>query len=148
MADNERLLIRKTTVSSFYRAWVNMKTRCNNPKVIDYKRYGGRGIKVCKEWDSFDGFIEDMFDSYKEELTLDRIDNNGNYEKKNCRWATRKEQANNMRSVPKHKYNGKVMTLAQWAEYRGIKPSTLRARFYCLKWPLGKCLNYKTYSSG
>ncbi len=142
MADSERLLTRKTTVSSFYRAWVNMKTRCNNPNYRDFHRYGGRGISVCEKWDSFDGFIDDMFDSYDEKLTLDRIDNDGDYEKGNCRWATRKEQANNMVSVPRHKYNGKEMTLAEWADYRKIKPSTLRERFYGLKWPIKKCLNY------
>ena len=133
-------LVRKTTVSRFYRAWGNMKSRCSNPKDTNYERYGGRGITVCNKWQSFDGFIDDMYESWNPNLSLDRIDNNGNYCKANCRWATRTEQSNNMRSVPKHTYNGMTKTLAEWARFTGIKPSTLRQRFYGLKWDLETCL--------
>ena len=72
----DKNLIRKTSVSKFYRAWVNMKSRCSNEKVPCYNRYGGRGITICKEWNTFDGFIKDMLPSYKDELTLDMRINN------------------------------------------------------------------------
>lgn len=81
-----------------YRAWRNMKDRCLNPKNKHWADYGGRGIKVCKEWLSFEGFWNDMQWTYEEELTLDRRDNNYHYCKSNCRWATLMEQAANKRN--------------------------------------------------
>lgn len=80
-----------------YRAWCDMKQRCYNPKNWAYKYYGGRGIKVCEEWkNSFLTFAKDMGE-HPEGMSLDRIDNDGDYCKSNCRWATKKEQMNNKR---------------------------------------------------
>jgi len=80
-----------------YRSWADMVKRCTNPKNWAWKYYGGRGIKVCKKWvNSFDAFLKDMGERDKD-LTLDRINNNGNYEKRNCRWATRAVQSQNRR---------------------------------------------------
>lgn len=78
-----------------------MKQRCTNPNKINYARYGGRGIKVCSEWmESFEAFYEwATTHGYKDDLSLDRINNDGNYEPGNCRWATPKEQAANRRSA-------------------------------------------------
>lgn len=81
-----------------YISWKQMKQRCLNPNAPDYKNYGGRGVTICEKWIKFAGFYEDMGER-PEGLTLDRIDNNGNYNKENCKWSTRAEQNRNKRGL-------------------------------------------------
>lgn len=109
-----------------YKSWEQMKQRCLNSNCKVYNRYGGRGITVCKRWLGKNGFINfyrDMGDKPKNK-TLDRIDNNGNYCKKNCRYATYKEQNNNKRSNILITYNNKTQSIKQWSEELNINYST------------------------
>jgi hypothetical protein len=105
-----------------------MKCRCYNPKDINYLRYGGRGITVCDRWrDSFTNFLADMGECPKR-LTLDRIDNDGNYEAGNCRWATPKQQQRNKRYNLVLTHNGRTQCLKAWAEETGLNYNTLHGR--------------------
>jgi len=124
-----------------YPSWRKMKDRCFNPNDTHYDRYGGRGIGVCDKWLSYEGFMEDMGAGYKKGLTLDRIDNNGDYEPSNCRWATRKEQANNRRNNILFTWDGMKKTMTGWAEHLGVSQSTLSQRYYVYGWSLDKTLN-------
>ena len=92
-------------------AWKNMMRRCLNSKDQSYKNYGGRGINIDKEWHIFNNFLKDMLPSYKKGLTLDRIDNSGDYTKENCRWATRQEQLLNRRNNTNLEINGKLFRI-------------------------------------
>lgn len=103
-----------------YVTWQSMRQRCNNPYAASYSAYGGRGIKVCPEWDSsFPKFLSDM-GKRPEGCTLDRIDVNGDYCKSNCRWATVKEQALNMRVTTLLEFNGEIDSINGWAKRLGI----------------------------
>ncbi len=121
--------------SRIYHIWDNMKQRCNNPKKPCYKNYGGRGIYVCKEWDtSFEAFFADMGSTYKDDLSIDRIDNNGPYSLDNCKWSTRKEQQRNSRHNRHITINGTTKLLCEWLEENKITPITFYMRTYT-GWP-------------
>jgi hypothetical protein len=125
-----RSLTHGNSKNHLYRIWAGMLTRCNNPKGDHYKYYGGRGISVCEHWRKFENFFEDMEPSFKNGLSIDRIDNNGNYCKENCRWSTLKEQMNNMSTNHFLEHNGKRMTIAQWAVSMKTKGYVLNCRLY------------------
>lgn len=105
-----------------------MIARCENPQSPAYKYYGGRGIRVCERWHDFNLFYADMGPA-PPAAQIERIDNNGHYEFSNCKWATRKEQSNNRRSNIVVTVDGVTRTLKQWCEVKGLKYSTVWARF-------------------
>lgn len=112
-----------------YATWYGMKTRCTNPNQKHWDIYGGRGIRYCERWESFESFLEDMQSSWAPGLTLERVDGDGNYEPGNCKWATQKEQANNRKSNVKIICpDGEARTITMAAEKYGIAAGTLAAR--------------------
>jgi hypothetical protein len=112
--------------TKIYGVWHGMNGRCHYPKHKHYKNYGGRGISVCEEWKEFIPFYEwAVANGYQENLTLDRIDVNGNYCPENCRWVDRFVQNNNKRGNRYIEFEGKKQTLTQWAKELGIKPNSL-----------------------
>ncbi len=124
-----------------YGVWCNMLSRCTNPNVQSYEDYGARGITVCKRWLKFENFLEDMGEP-PTGLTIDRIDNNGNYEPGNCAWKTRLQQARNRGGKRKPiliTFDGLTLTLKEWSQRLGISHSMLRGR-YEHKWPVEKML--------
>lgn len=110
-----------------YNSWAAMRQRCEYPGAIEYKRYGARGIRVCERWKTFANFLEDM-GVRPAGATLDRIDSNGNYEPGNCRWASKKVQANNCSANTVVEYDGKKLTIAQWADRSGLPASVISKR--------------------
>lgn len=110
-----------------YMVWQQLRDRCKNPNNPRWVDYGGRGIKVCERWDEFASFLADMGDRPKG-YQLDRIDNNGNYEPGNCRWATPSQNLNNRRINRRLTMNGETLSIAEWAERVGINWYTIRSR--------------------
>lgn len=105
-----------------------MIQRCERPKARGYSNYGGRGITVCERWHTYENFLADMGERPSRSLQLDRINNDGNYEPTNCRWATPREQLNNTRFNHRIEFNGRIQTLTQWSIEIGIALSTLGSR--------------------
>lgn len=110
-----------------YAVWACMKHRCSNPNAQGYKNYGGRGIRVCDRWQKFENFIEDM-GFPPEGCSIDRIDNNGNYEPSNCRWATQKQQSSNHRKNVYIEYNGETMTASEFGRRHNLCIQTVLDR--------------------
>lgn len=130
------------TNTRLYMTWQDMKKRCSNPKSIGYHNYGGRGIKVCEEWkNDFQSFYDwAMANGYTDELTIDRIDVNGNYEPNNCRWATIKEQGFNRRNNHLLTFNGITKTMMEWSMETGLNYDCIRARINDYGWSVEKAL--------
>jgi len=120
----------------FYGCWNAMKNRCYNKKMKAFKNYGGRGIKVSNRWHDYNNFHKDMYKKYlshierfgKLQTTLDRINNNKDYSKDNCRWATRIEQANNNRGNRIITINGRTQNLTKWSKEFNISVQSLSYR--------------------
>jgi hypothetical protein len=122
-----------------YTTWCNIIQRCNNPNSSKYEIYGKRGIKVCEMWMKFENFLEDMGEA-PPGLSIERINNNKNYEPGNCRWATNKEQSNNRRSNRVIEYNGELHNLTQWSDILDINYGTLKNRLN--NWSVERAFTY------
>jgi len=111
--------------SPTYKIWAGIKTRCLNKNDDHYPKYGGAGVKICDRWkSSFINFLKDMGER-PEGMSIDRINNEGDYEPSNCRWATPKEQARNRSSNRKLNYKGKIITVSELSEITGVEKSVI-----------------------
>lgn len=119
-----------STNTRLYNIWHGMKQRCNNLKNKDANNYSGRGISICEEWNnSFETFMEwSLLNGYQDDLSIDRIDVNGDYCPENCRWVTAKDQSRNTRFNHLLTFNDKTQTMADWADETGINYFTLSKR--------------------
>ena len=123
-----------------YRTWLSMVQRCTNPRATHYDRYGGRGVRVCDRWrGSFAAFLEDMGERPSPRHTVERTDNDGDYTPRNCRWATRKEQAQNRANSRRLTHGGVTRTVTEWAARLGWHPDVIRGRLR-LGWPAAEVL--------
>lgn len=128
---SKRFSIHNMRKTRLYDIWANMKSRCLNPHNKSYQSYGGRGIQICKKWEvSFSAFSEWAIASgYSDDLTIDRIDVDGDYQPSNCRWATQEVQSNNQRKTIHIVINGETRSLKQWTNFMGWKYGTHSARY-------------------
>lgn len=142
---NKEKAIEKNTKHGYYgtptyKSWDKMIQRCTNPKCREYMWYGKRGITICEEWKDFANFVADMGERPKG-TTIDRIDVNLGYFKRNCRWASAKTQANNTRRNTLITYKGETKTLAEWAVEKGLKYDVLYSRINRYGWSIEKALD-------
>ena len=129
------------TNTRLFKIWQSMHERCEREKHRYYKDYGGRGITVCVEWAEYIPFAKWARENgYSDNLSIDRIDVNGNYEPSNCRWVTMKEQHNNRRNNYRIEYEGQSYTLTQMAEKTGIGITTLKWRL-ASGWSIADAIN-------
>lgn len=129
---------KRGSVSRTFKTWVRMRERCENPKAVNYDRYGGKGIKVCNRWSEFKFFLEDMGEKPLD-MTIDRIDNSKGYSKKNCRWVSKEAQARNKSSNLFYEIEGRRQCLAEWAREYGLDYHFVRARIR-RDWPILEAL--------
>lgn len=128
--------------SRLYKIWAKIKTRTESVGSPDYENYGARGIDMCNEWkNSFQSFKAwALGNGYREDLTIDRIDNDKGYSPENCRWADAYTQSNNRRTNHKLTHKGKTQNVSQWAEEMGLKYDTLHNRIKYLGWTVERAL--------
>lgn len=125
-----------------FNIWVLMRQRCNNPHNRAYKFYGEKGVLVCREWNKFEPFRDwALSHGYKEGLSIDRIDVNGNYEPSNCRWIPQKEQTKNMTRNINVTINGKTQCLSEWVKHFDLPYNTVYNRIKHYGWTPEKALS-------
>lgn len=122
-----------------YNTWGCMKARCLNPKNSRYHRYGGRGIKVCERWMSFENFYADM-GPRPDGASLDRIDNDGHYEPGNCKWIPSRDQSKKTCRIRYLTKNGETHSLAEWARRLGVRGSVISMRLNQYGWSVERAL--------
>lgn len=123
-----------------YKTWAGILRRIDNPNERNFARYGGRGIKVCERWRDYVNFKADMAEGYAQGLSIERIDNAGDYEPGNCRWATRKEQCRNRRSNTMITFRGETKALSEWAELLDIPWHRITQRIRKLGWSVERAM--------
>lgn len=129
------------TNTRLYRIWTEMKRRCFSRNRPNSQGYIKKGITVCDEWLSFETFYNWAIENgYKDDLSIDRINNDGNYEPSNCRWADKKTQSNNTSACHYVTYKGKTQTITLWARELGISQSCLSKRIVKYKWDIEKAM--------
>lgn len=129
------------TKSPEYQNWSAIKSRCLNKKHMNYQKYGGRNIIICDRWvNSFENFLSDMGERPSPSHSIDRIDNDGNYEPENCRWATPKEQGSNRRNNRIIEYNGESLPLCEWEDRSGLPRGVIKGRLR-IGWNMGKAIS-------
>ncbi len=111
-----------------YNTWLRMKQRCNDPNCERYPRYGGRGIKICSRWQVFENFFQDMGPKPSPIYSIERVNNDGDYDPSNCKWATRDEQYSNTSRNVFFEFGGVVKTMMQWCRHYNICEGTVRRR--------------------
>ena len=126
--------------SKIYGVWCGIKRRCYNPNERSFPLYGGRGIKMSNSWKDFKNFYNDMGDPPKG-MSIERKDVNGDYNKKNCKWATLKEQCNNRRSNHKINYNGKILNIKEWENLLGFTKGIIYGRLQRRGWNLERTMS-------
>lgn len=132
---SERNRLHGQSKTRLYHTWKNIRQRCNNPNKPDFAYYGGRGITMDEAWEDYSSFERwAMENGYSDNLTIDRIDVNGNYCPENCRWADMKTQARNMRRNRMIEYNGETHCLSEWGDVLGISSKVLEHRINRYGW--------------
>lgn len=129
------------TKTRLFKIWEAMHERCERNTHKHYKNYGARGICVCADWKEYKPFRDwAMSNGYADNLSIDRIDNDGNYKPKNCRWATTKEQQNNRRTNHRLTWRGETKTISEWSEATGLNKTTIKERIN-MGWTVEKALS-------
>lgn len=128
-------------VARLHNIWRGILKRCNAEAAAPHPRYAGRGIRVCAEWLRYENFKSwALGHGYRDDLTIERLDNDRGYEPDNCRWATRREQAGNRRSSTFIEHAGRRLIVADWARLTGISPSAILQRIHALGWSPSKAI--------
>lgn len=136
-------IVHNKSHTPLYGVWNNMKNRCTNIHDKSYKNYGGRGISICEEWkNSFQCFYDwSIKNGYKEGLTIERIDNDGNYCPENCKWIIKGEQVNNRRNNQFYTYQGKTQTLGQWCKELNLDYGRIHGRITYGNWTFERAIS-------
>lgn len=139
-------MCRRKRRSPIHRVWTEMIQRCTNPNNAGFPGYGGRGIRVCERWHSFENFLADMGPRPSPRHSIDRVDNDGDYEPSNCRWATVREQARNNRRNRWLTFDGETRLITEWADRLGIGYMTIHYRL-THGWSVERALSTPVMSS-